>query len=73
MIAEWLVRYYDKPRSRFSCAVGALLIAPVLTSLRRQLRSDERKMSRNTALLGRLELTAKLLSRWWSSGFGKMR
>lgn len=65
MIAEWLVRYYDKPRSRLSCVLGAFIIAPTLTSLKRQIRSDEKRMSERTILLGRLELTAKLLNRWW--------
>ncbi len=56
MIAEWLVRYYDKPRGRLQCLLGALIIAPVLTSLRREIRSQELRMSKKTMLLGRLEL-----------------
>ena len=65
MIAEWLVRFYDVPRNRFLCVLGAFLISPILTKLRREIRSDEQKIGQKTMLLGRLELTAKLLSRWW--------
>lgn len=65
MIAEWLVRYYDKPRNRFLCVLGAFLIAPTLTNLKKQLKRDEERLSDKTILLGRLLLTAKLLNRWW--------
>lgn len=65
MIAEFLVRYYDKPRNRFLCVLGAFIVAPVLTSLRRSIKRDEKVLNDKTLLLGRLELTAKLLQRWW--------
>lgn len=65
MIAEWLVRYYDKPRNRFLCVLGAFLVAPVLSGLRRDIRNLEKQMNDKLIVMGRLELTAKLLSRWW--------
>ena len=65
MIAEWLVRFYDQPRGRIVCFLGAFVISPTLTKLRREIRSDERRIAQKTMLMGRLALTEKLLSRWW--------
>jgi len=65
MIGEWLVRFYDKPRNRFLCVLGAFIVAPALTKLKLELRTDEKRLSDKTILLGRLELTGKLLNRWW--------
>jgi len=65
MIAEWMVKYYDQPRNRFLCVLGAFVVAPTLARLRKELKTDEKALSEKTMLLGRLELTAKLLNRWW--------
>ena len=66
MIAEWLVHYFDKPRNRFLCVLGAFMIVPIISSLRRDIKGAEKILNERVILLGRLELTAKLLSKWWS-------
>ena len=66
MIAEKLVKYFDKPRNRIQCFLGALVIIPLLGGLKRNLDSLEQEISDKTILLGRLELTAQLLGRWWN-------
>jgi hypothetical protein len=65
MIAEWMVKFYDKPRNRFLCVLGALIVAPVLSNLKREIKAEEKLLGEKTILFGRLALTAQLLQRWW--------
>lgn len=66
MIAQYIVRFYDKPRNRFLCFLGAFLIGPVVRMEKSHLARMEAKIADKTMLLGRLELTEKLITRWWT-------
>lgn len=65
MLIRAIVRFYDKPRNRFTLLIGALFIEPILRKLKREIAVDEKRMNEKLKLLGRLELTKKLLIKWW--------
>ena len=66
MIAEFLVRFYDKPRNRFLCFLGVLFITPILRGVKKDIEREERDLSEKMVLYGRLELTSTLVKRWWT-------
>ena len=49
----------------FFLILGAFFISPVIKTLKSEIRRDEKKLMNKTLLLGRLELTAKMLKKWW--------
>lgn len=65
MIARWITVYYSKPRNKFMLVVGALLIAPVLNALKADIKRYESKVEQDTILLGKLELTGKMIHKRW--------
>ena len=64
-LARSLVKFFDKPRGKILCFFGAVLVAPSLTKTRRNVRKLEKKLNSEIMLLGRLELLATILTKWW--------
>ena len=65
MIAQWFTQYYSKPRNKFFLLLGAFFIAPVMRGVKKDVEDLEKELQEKTMLLGRLELTATMLSEWW--------
>lgn len=65
MIARWFTHYYSKPRNKLFLLLGAFFIAPVIRGVQKDVKDLEIELADKTILLGRLELTAKMLSEWW--------
>lgn len=65
MIAEAVLRFYDKPRNRLLLVMGGFLVTPLVKSIKREIILDEERLNDKVILLGRLELTQTLLKKWW--------
>jgi len=65
MIARAFTNYFSKPRGKAACLAGAILITPIVYIIRARIKRAERKLQNNTLLLGRLELCAVMIRRWW--------
>lgn len=65
MIAQAILRFYDKPRNRFLLVLGGFIVSPLVRSIKKEIRLDEKELNEKVLLLGRLELTETLLRKWW--------
>lgn len=65
MITKAFITFYDKPRNRFLCFLGAFFVAPMIKGLEKDIARQETIMKEMTMDLGRLKLTQRLLVRWW--------
>jgi len=65
LIAEAVLRFYDKPRNRLLLVMGGFLVTPLVKSIKREIILDEERLNDKVILLGRLELTQTLLKKWW--------
>ena len=63
--ARWLVKFFDKPRGRFTCLLGAFFIIPIIKGLDVDIKRFESRIDEKVMLKGRLELTQTLLTKWW--------
>ena len=66
LLYKKLLIFFSKRRSRFSCFVGALFIAPALKACRNSVDYHKTEIERELTYLGRLELLQTLLYKWWS-------